>query len=315
MKFRCPFACASAVAAVCLGASPAWAQESTIARASGWSWEPFVVVPLALAAALYVLGLHRMWRRSPANVRWLQVASFAAGWLSLVAALDSPIDHISEQLFWVHMTQHEILMLVAPPLLVMSRPLAVFVWALPPAWRDTAGSIVKWRPVAALWVLLSTALVAWLLHAAALWAWHAPSLFDAALENGAVHALQHACFFGTALLFWWTLIHGRHGRLGYGSAIVYVFTTAAHNSILGALLTFAPHAWYAPYASTTAAWGLSPIQDQQVGGLIMWVPAGTLLVIIGVAMLAAWMGESERRFQYTRMAALMRQPAGGNHAD
>jgi cytochrome c oxidase assembly factor CtaG len=107
------------------------------------------------------------------------------------------------------------------------------------------------------------------------------------------------------LLFWWTLIHGRHGRLGYGAALVYVFTTAAHNSVLGALLTFAPHSWYRTYVASTAAWSLTPLEDQQLGGLIMWVPAGVILLVIGLALFAAWMGECERRFQYTRMAALV----------
>jgi len=164
------------------------------------------------------------------------------------------------------------------------------------------------------WIAISSAGAAWVIHAVALWIWHAPSLFEAALHSEAIHAVQHLCFLGSALLFWWTLIHGRHGRLGYGAAVVYVFTTAAHNSILGALLTFAPRAWYPTYASTAQNWSLTPLQDQQLGGLIMWVPAGVVLLIVGLALFAAWLGESQRRFEYTRMAALMKSAKGAAHA-
>ena len=153
-----------------------------------------------------------------------------------------------------------------------------------------------------------------MIHAVALWGWHVPFLFELALHSESVHAVQHLCFIGSALLFWWTLIHGRHGRLGYGAAVVYVFTTAAHNSILGALLTLAPHPWYPTYVSTAHAWSITPLEDQQLGGLIMWIPAGVLLLVIGLALLIAWIGESERRFRYTRVATLVKAADGVTHA-
>ena len=127
--------------------------------------------------------------------------------------------------------------------------------------------------------MISSAAAAWMIHAVALWGWHVPFLFELALHSESVHAVQHLCFIGSALLFWWTLIHGRHGRLGYGAAVVYVFTTAAHNSILGALLTLAPHPWYPTYVSTAHAWSITPLEDQQLGGLIMWIPGGVFAVV------------------------------------
>ena len=174
--------------------------------------------------------------------------------------------------------------------------------------------IPKSRAWTALWIPISSAAAAWIIHAVALWAWHAPTLFEAALHREWIHAVQHLCFLGSAVLFWWTLIHGRHGRLGYGAAVVYVFTTAAHNSILGALLTFAPRAWYPTYVSTAPAWSITPLQDQQLGGLIMWIPAGILLLAVGLALVAGWIAESQRRFEYTRMASLMRAANGGADA-
>ena len=101
----------------------------------------------------------------------------------------------------------------------------------------------------------------------ALWAWHIPFLFQATLESTWVHAFQHASFLGSALLFWWAVLHGRSRPMGFGAAVLYMFTTALHSGLLGALLTFARSAWYPVYSGTTQPWGLSPLEDQQLGGL------------------------------------------------
>ena len=126
--------------------------------------------------------------------------------------LDSPMHELSEQLFWVHMTQHEALVLVSAPLLVLGRPLVPFLWALPAPWRNAAGDVSKSRAFKRAWLWISAPVSAWLLHAAALWAWHAPVLFTAAVENDFWHAAQHISFLGTALLFWWALLDGHGGR-------------------------------------------------------------------------------------------------------
>jgi cytochrome c oxidase assembly factor CtaG len=160
------------------------------------------------------------------------------------------------------------------------------------------------------WLLISAPIAAWLLHAIALWGWHAPLLFDAALHSGLIHAAQHISFLGTALVFWWALLHGHAGKLGYGGAILYVFTTAIHTSVLGAWLTLSPQVWYAPYASTAPVWHLTAVQDQQLGGLIMWIPAGTLLTIVALGLLAKWIKHSEIRWEYTKTAALIRASQG-----
>ena len=299
---------------ICLTSTHMWAHEAESQRAMRWSWEPFAFVPILVTVALYAMGAVRMWRRSGDRLSFWPMISFGFGIAALVIALDSPVHVLGGQLFWVHMTQHELLMLLAAPLLVIGRPLVPFLWALPQQWREKLGGIMKSRYWRRIWMALSSTAAAWMIHAVVLWIWHAPSLFEAALHSEWVHAAQHLCFLASALLFWWTLIHGRHGRLGYGAAVVYVFTTAAHNSVLGALLTFAPRAWYPTYAATTQAWSLTPIEDQQLGGLIMWIPAGTLLLVIGLALMAAWIGESQRRLQYTRLASLIGGTTGAADA-
>jgi putative membrane protein len=121
-----------------------------------------------------------------------------------------------------------------------------------------------------------------------------------------VHALQHSTFLFTALLFWWTLIHGRHGRLSYGSGVLYVFTTAIHTSILGALMTFTPQLWYPIYDGRTAQFHLTPLEDQQLGGLIMWIPAGVVFIILGLWLMAAWIRQSEKRVGYSQIEEVSR---------
>jgi putative membrane protein len=278
-------------------------------RAMAWSWPPYIWMPLFAVALLYVIGLLRMKKRH-AMLRLLPIVCFAAGWLSLLLAIDSPVHEISEQLFWVHMTQHEILMLISAPLLILGQPAAPFLLALPESWRVPIGRISKLKPLKRTWLLISAPLAAWVLHAIALWAWHAPRLFDAALASDWIHAAQHISFLGTALLFWWALFHKHAGRLGYGGAILYVFTTAVHTSVLGAWLTFSPNIWYAPYAHTAPLWRLSAIEDQQLGGLIMWIPAGTLLAIVALALFGKWLSHSQVRWEYTRTAALIRASQG-----
>jgi putative membrane protein len=269
-----------------------------------------VVIALLLTAAVYAAGIAKMYlTNASASIRWSGVGYFALGWISLVIALDSPIHEIGEQLFWVHMTQHEILMLVSAPLLVLARPLVPFLYALSPRLRQRVANLSRARTFASSWTFVSAPLSAWLISAVALWAWHAPALFARAIENDWIHAAQHASFFLTALLFWWPLVNGAP-RMGYGGALVYVFTTAMHTSILGALLTFARTPWYAPYLNTAPLWNLTPLEDQQVGGLIMWIPAGTLLLAAFLILLVKWMKHSQDRWQYTRMAQLSGLPGG-----
>jgi len=256
---------------------------------TAWSFDPGVVIPLVLAAFLYFRGA-----RPGRGITIRQQACFWSGWIVLALALVSPLHPLGEVLFSAHMAQHEILMLVAAPLLVLSRPLVAFLWGLPFEWRRTVGSWSKTRAVERTWAWLTDPLSAWLIHAIALWAWHAPVLFQATLRNEWIHSAQHISFLGSALLFWWALFYAQ-SRSEYGTGVFYIFTTTIHTGILGALLTFTPTLWYPAYAPTAPVWGLTPLQDQQIGGLIMWVPAGLLYMIAGLVMFAAWLRHSDRR--------------------
>ena len=282
---------------------------------ASWSWPPFIIIPVLLSAAIHTAGVIRMWRRKlRGGLSWKYIVCFAFGWLSLVAALDSPIHELGEQLFFAHMIQHEILMLVSAPLLLLGRPLLVFAWALPRRWRKIAPLTTHWA-IRTPWTVISAPVTAWCLHALALWLWHAPVLFDATLRSDAIHATQHISFFATALLFWWTLLGEHRSRLSDGAAMIYVFTTGIHMSILGALLTFAPRPWYPAYTSTAPLWHLTALEDQQLGGLIMWIPAGTILFIATLFLLHRWMKHSDERWALGATASVMRQIASARHED
>ena len=268
-----------------------------------WDFDPLTVVSLFVFGALYLAGM-RCLRAATGRRDKLRRESwcFAAGWIALAVALLSPVHPLSGVLFSVHMTQHELLMVIAAPLVVLGRPAMVMLWAFPRGSSRRTLGVLRRAGFGRLWHWLMNAFVASVVHAVALWVWHVPVLFEATLRSDAVHALQHAMFFGTALMFWQAVLFGERRAADYGLAVLYLFLTAMHSGALGALITFASGAWYSVYDTTTSPWGLTPLEDQQLGGLIMWIPAGMVYVVAGLILFAAWLRESDRRGALRRAA-------------
>ncbi len=253
------------------------------------------VSSLVVVFGVYAAGVLRVWRNAGygRGVRLIEVLAFVSGWLALTAALSPPLDEWSEQWLAAHMVQHELLMIVAAPLMAVGAPIVGLWWALPSQLRSRVVAAVHRRSVTAVWNVLTSPPSAFCLYGVAVWVWHLPALYDYALEHEAVHVVQHLCFFGTATLFWWGIAHGRRGRMGYGAAVVYVFATTVHGGLLGALLTVSPRVWYAPYVAHHPA-GLTPLEDQQLAGLLMWVPASLAFVAAGLLLFTAWLRHSDR---------------------
>jgi putative membrane protein len=265
--------------------------------AAAWATEPAATAAVLLLGLAYGLGLGRLRRRAGGG-RGLPrsaPAAFAAGWLALAAALVSPLDALGGALFAAHMAQHELLMAVAAPLLVAGRPELVLLWALPERARRRAAAVANRPALRRAGAVLGSALVAWTLHAAAILGGHVPAFYEATLRSDAVHAVQHAAFLGTALLFWWSLLHGAGARRRYGIAVLSVFTTAGYTGVLGALLALGTRLWYPAYATTAPVWGLTPLEDQQLAGVLMWVPAGLVYTGAALALVVGWLAEAERR--------------------
>jgi putative membrane protein len=263
-----------------------------------WSFEPGVILPLAVTAALYARGIRESIRRSTRAKPMLERErlAFIAGFIVLTLALISPIHQAGSVLFSAHMIQHELLMAIAAPLLVLGRPAVPLVWGLPESARKPVGHIFGASAVQTIWTAITRPLAAFLLHAGAIWIWHAPRLYDASVTNEAVHSAQHLSFLGTALLFWWSLFHSRHRKGSEGIAVLYLFLTGIHTTLLGALLTVSDTGIYSVYRDvSTQAWGLTAAEDQQLGGIIMWVPAGLVYLAAALYLMLKWIRESGAR--------------------
>jgi cytochrome c oxidase assembly factor CtaG len=260
--------------AVCSCAVAAFAHEGEPLQPhdlwEAWVFPPGVVIPLVLSAWLYASGSARM---SAVNRR--EQLCWWLGWVALTLSLVSPIHPLGEALFSAHMVQHEILMVVAAPLLVLGRPLVPFLFALPESWRRPVGRFsTRW------WIAQPGP--AAVIHGITLWLWHAPALFESTLRSDFMHSLQHISFLVTALLFWWGLFE----RDQAARAVLYLFLTTVHTGILGALLTFSSTLWYPAYSGRSAPWGLTALEDQQLGGLIMWVPASITYIVAALVLSA-----------------------------
>ena len=264
-----------------------------------WHIDPLVLTNLAFLFALYGWGLFRAWRRAGVGrgvPQWRAIV-FATGLLAVLVALISPLDTLGDDLSWVHMTQHMMLMVVAAPLIVLGAPGLVGAWALPRAWRKMSHFPLWPRRAVSrrrLRRLFWNPLFVWLLHAIILWAWHLPALYELALIDPLVHDIEHLSFFLVACLFWRVAIDPRAQlRLNPGLSVLYLFTTSLHAMMLGVFMALSPSVWYPIYAGRTKLWGLSPLEDQQLAGLIMWMPGCAVYAIVAAGLLAGWLRELE----------------------
>jgi cytochrome c oxidase assembly factor CtaG len=261
---------------------------------SAWTLDPWVALPLGLTAILFAVGLARLWARSDLGRAGLTRSAvlLGAGWALLAAALVSPLHEAGEHSFTMHMIEHEIIMLPAALLLAASRPGPIFLWAFPAGIRARLGRIAAGGR--GLWHFLTDPVVATIVQAIAMIAWHMPALFDRALESQGWHVAQHLSFLVTALLFWSAMANGRGGRAGFGVAAMCLFCTSLVGGALGALMTFSASPWYAVYAAMGMnPAGLTPIEDQQLAGLLMWIPGGLFHAAAALFFLLKWLKASE----------------------
>ena len=252
--------------------------ESTTALTGGW--RPEVAAPLAVALGLYALGWWRLRTRRPALAPPWRLAAAVAGVASIAGALLSPLDQWAHARFSAHMVQHLLLLKLAAPALLLANPLPVVLWGLPRPARLWGGAPL--RPggsLRGLWRALSAMPVAWLLSALALWLWHAPVAWEAALGDRLVHDLEHVVLFGAGVLFWWPLL-GAAPRLRPaahpGAQMAYLLLGAFQEAVLGLLLTMSPWVLYPTYAALAAGAGVSALEDQWWGGVIMWSAGGAI---------------------------------------
>lgn len=239
--------------------------------------------------------------------------SFGLGIASLWLALLSPIGVFSELFFFMHMIQHLIMVLVTAPLILLGAPLLPVLWALPRGLRVRAGSLFApgnpvGQPVRALTHPLTTVS----LYVIVMAVWHVPPLYDAAQGRTLVHDLEHFTFMTTAFLFWWPVIHpaGGQRRLSYGAGIPYFIPPLMEGNLIGALLVFADRPLYSAYRDLPRIWGISALQDQQMAGLIMWVPGGLIFIVPIFVLLTLLFQEESRRADAAMHDEFKRQASG-----
>ncbi len=272
-------------------------QARALAHSSGdfpatgdWNLDPYVIGALIASATLYAIGTGRLLGRARGSARrmvmnraWL----FTAGWLALALALVSPVHGLGEQLFSIHMIEHEIVMQVGSPLLVLSRPLANLLFALPNCFRRPVKAFLSNKKARSVWFALTTTPIATATHGFAIWAWHIPPFFDATIKSPFLHRFQHLSFLVSALLFWWSV-----RRSGPATGAVHLFLTMLHTSLLGALIALSPRILYGVQTEGAVFWGLTALEDQQLAGLIMWIPGGILYAVAALVLLSAWIRRS-----------------------
>lgn len=253
-------------------------------------WDMLTLAMLVLAGGLYASGTAALWRKAG---RWrgvtrLRIGFFASGLALVAGLLLSPIDTLADRFLSAHMIQHLGLMLIAAPLLILGRPGLAILWALPAEWRPSLAG----GPLRTLFQPLVHPGSAWLVYLLALWFWHVPALHEAALRNEALHLAQHLSFLLAALFFWTAVIEPVRGE-GRARTLLAVFGTAIQSCALAALLTTSQVLWYPAYAGGIR--GLSALEDQQLAGLIMWVPCCAILIGAAVATVAGLLRDAEAR--------------------
>jgi putative membrane protein len=242
--------------------------------------------------ALYGIGVTRQLCRNHI-FRAGQLAFGIGGFAILAFTVFAPLHHLGERLFTAHMIEHELLMAVAAPLIVLAEPALPMLWSLPRSARRAIWSLSSRLTTHSIIRPILLPASATILHGAAIWVWHAPPFFNAAVELEWIHWLQHASFFLTALLFWWAMLVKAPATRKDGLAIGHLFATAMHTGLLGALMTFSTRLWY-PASAGTAEWGLTAIEDQQLAGLVMWIPGGLAYALPALWLAARWISQPRR---------------------
>jgi putative membrane protein len=268
---------------------------------TAWSWDPAVLLGVGVAAVLYARGWRYLRRRGSHLASRSEATCFAAGLGAILLALVSPIGTYDQALFSLHMTEHLLLTVAAAPLLLLGKPLVPMLWGLPDQERRGAVRLLRPRGVLfGTFSALARPSAALALFTITFALWHVPVLYDAAQGQTLVHYTEHILFFTTALLLWWPVIHPGGGArtLGKIAAIAYISVPMLEGTLIGALLTFAQRPFYATYIVAPRLTGLSAIEDQQLAGLIMWIPGG---LVYGVAVL--WLLASVLRDEEAAEAA------------
>lgn len=268
-----------------------------------WYVDPLIAIPMLLASWLYLRGVRNLWvvaGRKTVITNW-QKRSWLIAMASLAVALFSPVDALGGALFSVHMVQHLILFVVTPWLLAYSRPAVGIWWGLPAHWRSRIGQKMGGRGlIRQLHAFTQSPIAIVVVFTSVLWLWHTPALYDAALRSDVIHAVEHLSFMAGAYLLWSWLLSvqlgfGHRGGSRHGLAILIVFATVMQSGLLGAILTFSRTPLYEMHEGYSRIWGFTVLEDQQLAGLLMWVPMGMTFTVVALLLFRAWLIAADKQ--------------------
>jgi cytochrome c oxidase assembly factor CtaG len=280
--------------------------EITRAILLSWEWRVVVLLPLFLFAALYTLGWRRLRRRARRPQRlangW-RLTAYLVGVFLVGLALLSPIDVLAGQFFFMHMVQHLLLVMIAPPLLMLGNPMPFLLWGLPRQPRRRVGAFLSrlLHRDAASRRYLRTATspgVVWLVYIGFLIGWHDPDAYNLALRNDFVHDIEHLTFFLPAMLYWWHVVGAGphiHKQFSVQGRIVFLIATIPPTMFTGIAIAFSREVLYKYYLAVPRVWGIDVLGDQIIGGVIMWVPGSMMYIIAVLILTARWLQNEERK--------------------
>lgn len=272
-----------------------------IARAaiSSWDWRPEVIITILMLGVLFTLGWFRLraitgpaksWRSLGA--RWRPV-SYIAGLLVIGFALLSPLDVLVQQLFFMHMIQHLLLIMIAPVLLLLPNPMPFVLWGLPTTARLKVGGwlnhiLNKESTIGKILRKLTGPVIVWFIMIAFIIGWHDPNMYNAALRSELVHDIEHITMFTAGMLFWWTVTGAGprlHKNLSRPAKVAFVLAAIPPNMALGAVLSFNQEPIYSYYSDMPRLWGISVLDDQRLSGIIMWIPGSMMYFMAALALI------------------------------
>jgi cytochrome c oxidase assembly factor CtaG len=270
------------------------------AALSSWDLRLEVIIPLALLSLLFIRGWARLRRRSSASGRastlgaWWRPICYVAGIGVIVIALLSPIDVLVQQLFFVHMLQHMLLITIIPWLLLLPNPMPFLLWGLPDRLRLPVGHLISdvVSSQSATGRMLRKAAnpgAIWLFLVISIYAWHDPDMYNLALRSEFIHDIEHLCFFVAGMIFWWYAI-GAGPRinkpLGKFGRIAFIVAAVPPNMGLGMFLAFSNEVIYTYYNDAPRLWGISVLDDQRLSGVLMWVPGSMMYLMAALVLIA-----------------------------
>lgn len=276
-----------------------------------WNWRWDVTLVLVIMGALYVAGWIRLRKRTRRSrirnrgqlVTWWRLIAYISGLILAGVALMSPIDVLGQQLFFMHMIQHLLLIMIAPPLLMIANPMPFLLWGLPTTWRRKTGRVLshilhresKFRH---LFIKLTGPGIIFMFWIISVIGWHDPTLYNAALQYEFIHDIEHLFFFAAGMLFWWIVTGAGphlHKQFGIVARIIFVLAAVPPNMFLGIILAFASETVYSYYDGVPRLWGIDPVTDQTIGGVIMWIPGSMMYIIAALILLTRLVDEESHK--------------------